>query len=230
MSSHQLPPAEEQVIDPGFDAELFWAKYQKAITAAAIGVVVVIIGAIAWVFNDHNSREAAEQQLASAKDVAGWQSLIQNYPHSMAAADAYFLMAEAYRTQGKFTESSTAYQDFLKEFPKHPLAGGASVGLAENLDLQGKTDEALAALREVQTSSSSSYAAPYAAFLEGRILMRQGKMADADRVFSTAFNLYPKSPAGQAAGMEDRDLKAVLLSTEGMAQAPVSAPLATPAP
>lgn len=228
MSAHNIPPAEEQVIDPGFDAELFWAKYQKAITAAAIALVVVIIGAIAWIFNDHNSREAAEQQLASAKDVAGWQALIQNYPHSMPAADAYFLMADAYRTQGKLTESTTAYQDFLKEFPKHPLAGGASVGLAENLDLQGKTDEALAALREIQTVNSSSYAAPYAAFLEGRILMRQGKMAEAHRVFSTAYNLYPKSPAGQAAGMEDRDLTAVLLSNEGTAQAP--APLAPAAP
>ncbi|CAN5813536.1 hypothetical protein BH09VER1_BH09VER1_33400 [soil metagenome] len=213
MSTNHLPPAEEHVLEPGFDAELFWAKNQKIIVAGAIALVVVVIGVVAWIINDHNSREASEQQLAEAKDVAGWQTLIANYPHSMSAADAYFLMAEALRTQGKVDESTKAYRDFLQAFPKHPLAPGASVGLAENLDLRGKTDEALAALRAVQTGDdSSSYAAPYAAFLEGRILMREGKMADAHRVLSTAYNLFPKSPAAQAAGMQDRDITSVLLS------------------
>ena len=128
--------------------------------------------------------------------------LIAKYPNSIPAANAYFLLADSLRAQGKLDESSALYQKFLTMFPASPLAGGARLGLAENLAVAGKTDEALAALREVQTKGSASYAAPFAALLEGRILVRMGKLEEARKVLANLVATYPQSPAGRAAGAQ----------------------------
>jgi TolA-binding protein len=106
------------------------------------------------------------------------------------------------REQGNLEESSALYQKFLAVFPESPLIGGARLGLAENLAVAGKTDEAITALREVQEKESSSYAAPFAALLEGRILIRSGKFEEARKVFSNLVSTYPRSPAGRAAGAQ----------------------------
>jgi tetratricopeptide (TPR) repeat protein len=208
--AQHTPPAEEQAFDPGFDADLFWAKHQKSIIGGAAVLIIAGIVALIWIITAHNSRLAAEAQFSGATDVAGWRAVIQSYPHSMPAADSYFLLAQALREEGKIDESNATYQDFLKNFPSHPMVPAANLGLAQNQDLQGKTEQALAALRELQAGNASGYVAPFAALLEGQILMREGKLAEASRVFSTAANLFPKSPAAHAAGAEANQLKVVI--------------------
>jgi TolA-binding protein len=111
-------------------------------------------------------------------------------------------LADSLRSQGKFEESSALYQKFLAAFPTNPLGGGARLGLAENLAVAGKTDEALAALREVQAKDSASYAGPFAALLEGRTLIRMAKFDEARKVFANLVATYPQSPAGRAAGAQ----------------------------
>lgn len=210
MSSHQQPPAQEQVFEANLDAELFWEKNRNLILGAVAAVIVVAVGSVIWVINDHNSRDAAEAMLADAKDASGWNAVIAKYPHSMPAAAAYFLLAQSQRDAGKLDDSTATYKKLLAEFPNHPLAGGANLGIAENLDLQGKSSEAQALLASLQTGDPDSYVAPYAALLEGRMLVREGKLAEAHRVFSTSYNMYSRSPAAQAAGSQDNELSSVI--------------------
>ncbi|HET7239126.1 MAG TPA: tetratricopeptide repeat protein, partial [Terrimicrobiaceae bacterium] len=99
-------------------------------------------------------------------------------------------------------ESSAEYGKFLAAFPKSPLSGGARLGIAENLAAQGKAEEALAALRQVSETDSGSYVAPFAALLEGRMLVRAGKYEEARKVFSSLVSSYPESPAAGAAGAQ----------------------------
>lgn len=202
-SRNHQPPADDRVYDIGsLEAELFWEKYRFIILACA-GVVLAVAAAIAlWLFRAHSARQAAAALFAEANDPAAWREVIAKYPDSAAAADAYFLLAGSLREQGQLEESSGEYRKFLAAFPKSPLSGGARLGLAENLAVAGKTDEALAALRQVSEIDSGSYAAPFAALLEGRILVRSGKFEEARKVFSSLVSAYPRSPAAHTAGAQ----------------------------
>jgi len=202
-SKSDQPPADDRVYDVGsFEAELFWEK-NRSVILICIGVVLALAAAVVmWLFSAHNARQAAESLLAGANNPVAWRELIAKYPDSVPAGNAYFLLADSMREQGNLEESSALYQKFLAVFPESPLIGGARLGLAENLAVAGKTDEAIAALREVQEKESSSYAAPFAALLEGRILIRSGKFEEARKVFSNLVSTYPRSPAGRAAGVQ----------------------------
>lgn len=193
--SHQPPPAEEQIIEEGgFELELFWHRHGRLVIILALVVIALGLGTGAWFFNEHRQRVDSAVLLAAAGNPGKWRDVIAAYPRSAAAADAYFLIANFQQEQGDFAASSQTYGEFLAAFPDHQLAGGALLGVAENLLAQGKTSEALEKLRELQASHSSSYAAPFAALDEGRILMREGKLADARRIFVNILQVYPSSP------------------------------------
>ena len=202
-SKSDQPPADERVYDVGsFEAELFWQKNRSAILIGAALVLAVAAAIVIWLWSQHSARRAAEALFAEAGNSDAWRELIAKYPASRPAANAYFLLADALRSQGKLDESSAFFETFLSKFPAHPLAEGARLGIAENLAVAGKTSEALAALREVQTKGSASYAAPFAALLEGRMLVRMSKFEDARKVLANLVAAYPQSPAGRAAGQQ----------------------------
>jgi TolA-binding protein len=111
-------------------------------------------------------------------------------------------LADSLRREGKLEESSEEYEKFLAAFPKSSLLGGARLGLAENMAVAGKTDEVLAALQSLREKDGGSYVAPFAALLEGRILMRSGKFDEARKVFTNLVSSYPRSPAARTAGAQ----------------------------
>jgi TolA-binding protein len=203
MAKSDQPPADDRVYDIGsFEAELFWEK-NRSIILACVGIVLVLAVALAiWFIRGYSQRQAAAALFAQAKDAAGWREVIERYPGSASAADAYFLLADSLRQESKLEESSVRYEKFLAAFPKNSLVGGARLGIAENLAVAGKTNEALAALRSVREKDAGSYAAPFAALLEGRILMRNGKFDEARKVFSNLVSSYPRSPAARTAGAQ----------------------------
>jgi TolA-binding protein len=203
MAKSDQPPADDRVHDIGsFEAELFWEK-NRSIILACVGLALVLAAALAiWFVRAHSQRQAAAALFAQAKDPAAWREVIKRYPGSAPAASAYFLLADSLRRDGKLEESSGQYEKFLTAFPKNSLVGGARLGLAENLAVTGKADEALATLRSVREKDAGSYAAPFAALLEGRILMRSGKYDEARKVFSNLVSSYPRSPAARTAGAQ----------------------------
>jgi TolA-binding protein len=203
MAKSDQPPADDRVYDIGsFEAELFWEKH-RAILLACVGIALVLAAALAiWFIRAHSQRQAAAALFAQAKDPAAWREVIERYPGSAPAANAYFLLADSLRRDGKLEESSVQYEKFLAAFPKNSLVGAARLGLAENLAVAAKTDEALASLRSVREKDADSYAAPFAALLEGRILMRSGKFDEARKVFSNLVSSYSRSPAARTAGAQ----------------------------
>jgi TolA-binding protein len=203
MAKSDQPPADDRVYDIGsFEAELFWEK-NRAIILICVGIALVLAAAIAiWFIRAHSQQQAAAALFAQAKDSAAWREVIERYPGSAPAANAYFLLADSLRREGKPEESSAQYEKFLTAFPKSSLLGGARLGLAENLAAAGRTEEALAALRSLREKDGGSYAAPFAALLEGRILMRSGKFDEARKVFSNLVSSYPRSPAARTAGAQ----------------------------
>jgi Uncharacterized protein conserved in bacteria len=208
-ASNNLPPAEDRLFaDESFAAELFWEKNRRAILLALAAVVIVALGVLFWVINSHNNKLAARALFAEAATPEAWREVIAKYPRSMPAADASFLLAEALRKEGKLDESTEVYRKFLADFPDHPLVGGAHLGIAENQAVAGNTSEALSTLRALQTSGG--YAAPFAAFLEGRMLVREGKLDEAKAVFSKIVTSYQNSPLAQLALAQVEEIDPVL--------------------
>jgi len=203
MSSTNQPSADEQVLEPdSFAAELFWEKHRGSLLAGAAAVVLAVGGSAIWFISAHNLILAAEVFFAEAKNPEAWREVIAKYPHSPQAADAYFLLAESQREQGSLAESTASLEKFLMNFPGHSLAGGARLGLAENAELAGKSAEALTMLREVQSKDAGSYAAPFAALLEGRISLREGRLEEARKIFSNLISTYAQSPVARVAGAQ----------------------------
>lgn len=219
MSSHNQPPAEEQLLETdGLEAEIFWHRHRATIIGAVLAVLVAGVVVAAWFINAYQTRLSAQAAFAEARNPEAWREVIARYPRTEQAANAYFLLAESLREQGDIPQSTGMYQKFLVDFPTHQLAGGARLGIAENLEVAGKTGEALTALKDVQVAASGSYAAQFAALLEGRIYLRQEKLEEARKVFSTLVSTYSQSPAARAAGAQ-LDEMAPLLPT-----APVRTP------
>ncbi len=223
--SQHTPTEDQTFVDSSLAAEIFWEKNRKAIIGGIAVVVILAIGASLWLIKSHNDKLAAEVLFAEAKNPESWREVIAKYPRTLPAANAYFLLAESQREQGNLDESNKTYQTFIDTFPKHSLVGGARLGLAENLAVQGKTKEALDSLSQLQTQEDSSYAGPVAGLIEGQELLRQGKIAEARKIFLNTAQSDSSSPAGRFAGSMGAQL-AVLLPPD---VAPV-APVATPTP
>lgn len=214
MASHQQPPAEEPLIEVGgFEADLFWAKHRTTIIGGIVAAVVILVGVAIWVVNDYTTRAAAQAAFANAKTPEAWRAVIADYPKSEPAAGAYFLVAESLREQGNLTESTATYNKFLENFPQHPLAGGARLGIAENLNMGTDPKAALDALRAVKAEDSSSYAAPFAVLMEGRTLMQEGKLQEARKVFSSLVAEYSQSVPARIASMHLDQLAPLLVQT-----------------
>ena len=81
--------------------------------------------------------------------------------------------------------------------------GGARLGLAENLSVAGKTDDALAALRSLREKDAGSYAAPFR-----RTFWKAASRCGAESSIKRArfspilFPAIPRSPAAHTAGAQ----------------------------
>lgn len=207
MPSQPTPPAQEQLFESdSFVLEVFWERYRLAILLLVAAAVIAVVAGIFWMINRHNTQLEAEAVFAQAGSPEEWEQVLTKYPGSPQAANALLLLAEAQREAGNLDASTQSFQDFLVKFPKNSLAGEASLGLAGNLDLEGKSKEAITVLKEIQAEQSDSYVAAYAALLEGRLAIREGRLEDARKVFSALVTNYPQSPIARLAGAQVDEL------------------------
>ena len=202
MSSKNNPlPATDMPVltDENFGMDLFWEQHKTKVLIGAVALVVIVIAVGAGIFFSHSAKVASERAFSLAKTPEAWQEVVEKYPSSQSAAAAHFLLAESLRQEGKLADSTAHYEELIKRFPKYPLVGNARIGIAENLDLQGKMDEAVAAFQAAADQDSGTFAGPLALLMEGRLLLREGKSAEARKVFSRLRDADPDSLPGRVA-------------------------------
>lgn len=201
------PSSTPQPAQAEFDPLVFWIKHQSKILLLA-GLFVVALGGYAISQYVHNRRTTAAQTLlANAKTADDLRKVISEFPGSAPAGNAYLLLAEKLRVEGKLDESSAALHSFIDKYPEHPLISGAWTSLAGNLEAQGKLDEALSTYQKVTTTFANSFSAPLALLAQGRILVQKGKTEDGRRLFEQLMTQYPDNFATQQAQLELRKLK-----------------------
>lgn len=201
------PTTPAPTADPGFDPLVFWIKHQSKVLLL-LGVFVVALGAYALSELIRDKRAASAQAaLANAKTPDDYRKVISDFSGSNPAGDAYLLLADKLRADGKLDDSSAALHTFIDKYPSHPLISGAWTSLAANLEQQGKVDEALSTYQKVSTNYANTFSAPLALLSQARLLAQKGKTEDARRIYEQVMAQYQDNIAGQQASMELRKLK-----------------------
>jgi tol-pal system protein YbgF len=77
------------------------------------------------------------------------EQLVSQYPTSDLAADAQFLIAESYATEGNTVAADSGYAAVIAKYPKTPNAPRALFKHALILERSGKVAEAKAAFQKV---------------------------------------------------------------------------------
>lgn len=187
-------PADNSVIETDdLDASLFWHAHKHKILLGVLALLVVVIGGLGWYFSSTLTAKASATALAEAKDIPQLEAVVKKFDGTAAAADALLLLAAAHQAAGKFEESTASFENFLKSYPKHPLAGGALFGVGQNQDALGKPADAVNTYQQVVEKYPKSYAAPFAVFSQAEILLRDFRRDEARSALDSLIAQFPES-------------------------------------
>jgi TolA-binding protein len=185
---------------PTFDPEIIWAVHKQKIIAGALVLVAILLGAGIFYGLKTVNNQKAEAAYAMADSLEGWQSVIREFPNSVAAGNSYLRVGEVQRDAGKLPESDAAYDVFVHQFPKHPLLVAGFMGLATNAEIENHPDEALEAYKGVADRFQNSYLAPMALFDQARLTEAKGSRKEAQQLFESIVRRYPESIFASEAG------------------------------
>lgn len=234
-----MPTATPPSRDVAIETRVFWERFKKEIAAALLILLLGVIAFAGYRFYTDRRVAAASALLAIAKTAQEYQQVIDRYPNTAAAADAYILLAEAQRKEKKFAEANTMLQTFIAKFPQHELVSTARMAMAGNLESMGKTDEALAMYQQVASANPNGFNAPVALLSQVYILKAKNRNDDARRICENIMTQYQTSVWAGEAMQQLRLLKPSSSSAPGptagptvppMIAAPPPAPQAPPAP
>jgi len=191
-----LPPSR----DVALETRVFWERFKGQIIAIIIVVMVAGGGFVSYrVYVDRQSA-AASALLAGSKSAQNYQDVIAHYPNTPAGADAYLLLAEAQRKEGKFADANATLQVFITKNPNHEFVSTARMAIAANLESMGKTDEALSMYQQVASLYQNSFNAPLALLSQVYLLKAKNRTDEARRVCENILTQYRTSFwAGEAA-------------------------------
>ena len=219
-----MPTAPPPSRDVALETRVFWERFKKQITAALIIVLIAVIAFTGYRFYSDRRVAAASALLASARSAQEYQHVIDRYPTTPAAADAYLLLAEAQRNEKKFAEANTTLQAFIAKYPQHELVSTARMAMAANLESMGKADEALTIYQQVASDYPKGFNAPMALLSQVYILKAKNRNDDARRICETVLTQYRTSFWAGEAMQQLRMLKPITSSTA----APIGAPTVPP--
>src|ERR1043166_4579946 len=168
--------------DVALETRFFWERFKTPITAALLIVLIAVIAFVGYRFYSDRQAVAASALLASAKSAQQYQQVIDRYPSTPAAADAYLLLAEAQRNEKKFAEANTTLQTFITKYPQHELVSTARMAMAANLESMGKPDEALTTYQQVASADAKGFNAPMALMSQVYILKAKNRNEDARKI------------------------------------------------
>ncbi|MGH8102101.1 MAG: tetratricopeptide repeat protein [Chthoniobacterales bacterium] len=188
-----MPTASPVKTDAAIETRVFWLRYRNEVIAVLIVALLAALGYGSFRIYTERRDAAGGELLAAGKTVSDYQQVIARYPNTAASADAYLLLADAQRREGKFAEANLTLQSFLTKYPKSELAPTARLAMAGNLDVMGKTDEALAIYQQIASAYPKSYAAPLALISRAQLLKTKNRSDEARQVCEAIMTQYRDS-------------------------------------
>lgn len=220
-----MPTAPPPSRDVALETRFFWERFKKTITAALLIVLIAVIAFTGYRFYSDRRAVAASALLASAKSAQEYQQVIDRYPSTPAAADAFLLLAEAQRNEKKFADANTTLQTFITKYRQHEFVSTARMAMAANLESMGKADEALTIYQQVASAYSNSFNAPMALLSQVYILKAKNRNEDARKICETVLTQYRTSFWASEAMQQLRMLKPITSSTPAPSGGPTVPPM-----
>lgn len=199
----------------------FWERYKWPAVGAVLLLVFALLGSELYRGSQRRRAQAASAALDGSKTISEYQGVIDQYPGTLAAANAYLLLAREQIDAKDFAGAAVTWQTFADKFPKHPQVAAALLARANSLAAQSKPDEARTAYQQVSSAHANDYTAPMALMGEAGLLKSQRKLEDARRVYENVVASYSSSVAASQAKEELRYLNSL---------PPLNAPAPTPVP
>ena len=200
----------------------FWEENKFKIVAALLVLLVAAFGFIGWTAWQQSSIKAAGAAFSQAATPEEWREVLTKFAGTPVAENSGLLLAAALREQGNIEASDAAYEAVLAERKDFGLQSAAALGIAQNAILLagGKPEPAaVSALQAVWTRFPDSYAAPFALYLEGEMLIREGREAEAVQIFRNLLADHPNAVSGQIASMQMQRLAPAITASEEAASA-----------
>lgn len=164
----------------------FEANRKPALGGVAIVILVgLIIGFFAWKHGDTDQRAGEELSTITASQLGvimprpnpaqDLLAISSHYPNTPAGAQSLLLAGTDYFTTGKYSEAQAVFERFVREYRDSEFTGDALLGIAASLEGQGKTDQAIAAYKNLIERHGSDVAVPQAKFALANLYDAQNK-------------------------------------------------------
>lgn len=191
------------------------SKKQVAWGAAGVAAAAAVVGIVIW--SQQEKEGSAAQALSSAlvartfsrtESPEAMLKVATTYAGTRAGAQALLLGAGELFAGGKPAEAQAQFERFLREYPAHPLAAQANLGLAACFAAEeGKLDEAAKAYKSLVDRFPNANTAPQARFALAGVYETQGKLEAALRMFEEVAGGDLSGTLGSEAGMRAHELQ-----------------------
>ncbi len=221
LKESSVPLAE---ISQGPNAfEAFLDRNVKGLVAFSVVVAIAAAGFVVYREMEKNKQEEAGAAFVKAKDLAGYQSIVDGQKDTLASGSAMLLLANAQWTGGKQDDSIATLRKFISENPDHPAVPTAKANLGTKLVAQGKGGDAAKILEEVVSDPAARYIAPLALISLGDIAKAGGDLEKAEASYNKVKSGFPGSEFIEEANRRISGLKS-------KPPVEIEAPPAPPAP
>lgn len=133
-------------------------------------------------------------QISQSEKSAPRDTVTSGTPQRVTAAQAYD-RAFAYLQQGNYSDAETAFQDFLKNYPKHPLTGNAQYWLGETYFAQTQYSQAARIFARAFQEYPSGQKAPDSLLKLAASLEKMNKKQDACLTLTELQKRFKSGPA-----------------------------------
>jgi len=175
---------------------LAWIEVNKKKLLIGIVAAAAVIGAYS-IHQWHHGQAEAEASAALLKldrpggaaetapepNAQAYLQVVAAHPGTSAAGRALLFAADAFFRDGKFAEAHTQFAVYLREYPENPLAPIAALGVAACLDSMNKTNEALAAYKDLLSRFAGSAVIAQAKLGLARLYETRDEPAQALKVY-----------------------------------------------
>jgi tol-pal system protein YbgF len=115
----------------------------------------------------------------------------ETVPGTGGGAEELYAVAREQHTRNSYATAQRAYEDFLEQYPSHPLAAEAHWFLADVLVLLNRPEDALERLQEIPTLFPTAARVPEALYRAAVLQNEAGDEDDARATLERIVNTYP---------------------------------------
>src|SRR5437867_507374 len=121
----------EKIVPTEFDAAAFWDTHKNKFILYGLLLIAGLAAFVIYQISTNHNLIESQALYQNAKTAEDYRRLIDQYPRSVVAANAYLVLAEKLRDDRKYEEALAILRKFTAQFPEHPLIGGASLSIGE---------------------------------------------------------------------------------------------------